>query len=857
MQTRIAFNSGEFSPEMAYRTDLDQYGRACETLENWEVSQMGGLKRRHGMRYVTDALSENSRLIPYIYSYAADENQRFLVELSEEVVRVLDYHGNEQARFTNGELIPDSVNKRDFYFTPNKTYYKQINNLLIFTSIDNPPMVLKRDRIGDWVFEEWEFKSLMWRYNYEQRDYPITISKTTDGYNVEFDAEESEDESAEGMTIAESLRASFWVDQQEAFETSQNLRNVVNVVTALPDTAEKGKVYGIAGEETIKYFVCTKDWSSSYYVNSLDSPANYPNNFLQAENGEGYEDVTPVYSIHDVNNGGNISQGTKIAIKSAYWEYYYCIEDFDSPVEGYTKFTDYPGYFISGIPVGDALPCRGEWSFYCSGVWNGCYEVRRNYETKELDSNWEQRGTSFSRNEAASNLQPSGTEKDEVCWLRLFITKSKKMTAEVSKEALAAGFPMDSCGNRLIVNSYKHDVVLKCQPVYDADSNTYTSEWDCFDKVTVDWGAYRKVSDWSWQAFSLRYGYPLLCDIYNKRLVFASTEDQPQTIWMSKTDDLNNFATSGSAETAALALTLNTTSQNPICWMQAQSYRLMLGTSEAEYSISAGQSQAGISNSNAQVEDHSHVGSDGVAALALNDIALFVERGAGRVYSIQYSFQIDGYTSHDISAFAPHIASEHGGIKQMSSIRKPDTVGLFVLGDGQLGLCTYNTFHEINAWHRWVTDGKILSVCGMPDGMNNDKVFLVVKRQQKTAAGVILNEGVYIEVVDDDSEYEDNGSSYTSLLVVNAMIDYREGFFGKKPSVPNYLCLGEDFKIDGDNIQVSDDAGKTWKRPPHAGDFILRKGWNKQYTPSGYKYEVKPSIKVTGNQGIHILAIRD
>ena len=193
----------------------------------------------------------------------------------------------------------------------------------------------------------------------------------------------------------------------------------------------------------------------------------------------------------------------------------------------------------------------------------------------------------------------------------------------------------------------------------------------------------------------------------------------------------------------------------------------------------------------------------------------------------------------------------------MSSIRKPDTVGLFVLGDGQLGLCTHNTLHEINAWHRWVTDGQILSVCGMPDGQNDDKIFLVVKREEKTSSGVILSEGVYIEVVDGKSDYTDNERDYASLVVTTSLIDYREGFFGKKSSVPNYLCLGADFQIQGDNILVSDDGGKTWKRPPHPGDHVLRKGWNKQYTPSGYKYEVKPSVKVTGNQGIHILGLRD
>lgn len=815
---------------------------------------MGGLKRRKGMRYVTTALSENSRLIPYIYTYADTSGERFLVEIDTSTVRVIDYDGNEHARFESSE---DEAGLW-FEYDAAKCYYKQINNLLIITSLDNPPMVLKRNRASGWVFEPWKFKQQMWRYNYEERDYPIEIQKTEDYYNVVFNTKESDSESALDIEAAEYLRASFWTEQQEAYASGTSLRANVKILTTdaatgkpvLPATVWRGQKFAVATELTVKYYVCIKDWSDAeYYTPSLDSPSNYPNNFIQAENEEGFEGVTAVWSIHDVNPGGTIAKDTKIAIKQGYWDYYTCINNFTKPDDDYSELSDYPGYFIKGLAVGNALPCRGEWAFYCSGLWYGCYEIRRNYDSEWLyEGNWENRGQSFSRNESASNLQPTGSEADEVCWIRLFLTKSKRM----ADSDIASGFVQDSTGNRLIVKSYKHDLILKCTPVSDG-----AVTWECFDKVQVDWGASRKVTDWSWQAFSYRYGYPLLCEVYNKRLVFASTDAQPQTIWMSRTDDLNNFATSGSAETAAMALTLNTTSQNPICWLHSQSYRLMLGTSEAEFSISAGQSQAGISNSNAQIEDHSHVGSDGIAAMALSDLALFVERGAGRVYSLQYSFQIDGYTSRDISVFAPHIAREHGGIKQMSSIRKPDTVGLFVLGDGQLGLCTHNTFHEINAWHRWVTDGKILSVCGMPDGMNDDKVFLIVKRQRKTAAGVVLSEATYIEVVDSESDYTDSGRDYESLVVVNAMIDFRDGFFGKKASEPNYLCLGADFHIKGDNIMVSDNGGKRWLVPPHAGDNWLRKGWNKQYTPSGYKYEVKPSVKVKGNQGIHILAIRD
>ncbi|MBQ9096121.1 MAG: hypothetical protein IJY53_07280 [Akkermansia sp.] len=44
----------------------------------------------------------------------------------------------------------------------------------------------------------------------------------------------------------------------------------------------------------------------------------------------------------------------------------------------------------------------------------------------------------------------------------------------------------------------------------------------------------------------------------------------------------------------------------------------------------------------------------------------------------------------------------------------PDTVAMFALGDGQVALCTYNSLHQVCAWHRWVTEGRVLSVCAPP-----------------------------------------------------------------------------------------------------------------------------------------------
>lgn len=37
------------------------------------------------------------------------------------------------------------------------------------------------------------------------------------------------------------------------------------------------------------------------------------------------------------------------------------------------------------------------------------------------------------------------------------------------------------------------------------------------------------------------YGFPSLVDVFQQRLVLAATQAQPQTVWLSKTDDLNSF----------------------------------------------------------------------------------------------------------------------------------------------------------------------------------------------------------------------------------------------------------------------------------------------------------------------------
>ncbi|MCD8071180.1 MAG: hypothetical protein LUE08_07350 [Akkermansiaceae bacterium] len=839
MQGRISFNGGEQDEDMGARVDVEAYNRGCKVLENWDVSPRGAIKRRKGMRLFAELEDgeENARLFPYIYTYSGISG-RYLVIISENMLRVLDPSANEEARFTDCTFDMDSCRAR------------QINALMMITCATSPPMQLRLEDDGTWTLEEYELEPPPWRYEQEERDWNIKVTASYSGtssetvYTVDFG--EVDDDAETVLDAGDVLRASFWVQQAEAFDTMDNLTSGVEERSSeTPEATSKGTVICHPYEMTIKYYVCTKTWLyDDVYCKGLEMPENYPDNFEESEDVSSYDSVGIYWSVAKVT-GADIDRNTKFGIRMGYWKYYTCIKDFteDDLVDGATTYDDYPEYFRAGIAVGDALPCRGEWEFWCSGTWYGAYAVMRNYETTDLyDDGWETAGISISSNASAENEQITGDESDEECYLRLFLLRSRRL----SETGITAGFPSDSCGNRLIVQGYRHDMMLKLAVVKDSSGEITSYEWICEDEIKIDWQGVKTISNWSWQAFSYRYGYPRLCEVFNQRLVFAATTSQPQTIWFSRTDDLSNFSVYDGDDSAIVA-ELATTTQNPICWLQSQTARLCLGTSEGEFIINAA-SQASFTPDNIVVAEHGHVGSDENLSLVAADKVLYIERGGGRCYDYGYNYEIDGYRSTDLTAFVPSVLADHGGAVDAALVRKPDTAALFPCADGQMALCTYIPSQQVNAWHRWITDGDILRACVLPNGTQSDRIFLIVRR-------TINSEDVYaIEVVDDDSTYVDRGSrDYVSTMVTNSTFSAMEAAVQKHMSPIVAYLFGTTIK--NNYMQVSSDGGESWTKAARTLDSFP-KGWHRLITLKNWEFDDKIGFRVWGNYEAMLIALQ-
>ena len=373
--------------------------------------------------------------------------------------------------------------------------------------------------------------------------------------------------------------------------------------------------------------------------------------------------------------------------------------------------------------------------------------------------------------------------------------------------------------------------------VTDLAASAEYSLWDTVSTIPEGVPPSGESLMWSFAAFRGVYGFPSLVDVFQQRLVLAATVAQPQTVWLSKTDDLNNFEV-GKQDDSALALTLSTTTQNRICWLMAQSSRLLLGTADAEWIVSGGQGI--MTPSNARADNHGFVGSSDVPALMATDKVLYIERGGGRVYQYGYDYESDGYVSRDVTVFADHILADGGGCRDIAFLRKPEPRAVFVRNDGQLALMTYNSMQQVHAWHRYTTDGTFEGAVALPNGNKADLLFALVMR----------DDGRFIEILAPENEFQDpDGRDYVSTLVTCSLTPPRDA--RKSHGAQVMMYLHSESPVDG--VKVSSD-GDTWSELDRYG--LIPAGWNTLVSDGDWDFDVCGGVQVTGVRGFELLALR-
>lgn len=809
---RNAFNGGELSPQVQLRNDLDVFARGCSLIENFDLGQAGGVSRRRGFRRIA-AGSAGARLFPYSYT----NDVCYLVEIGAAKVRVYTPEG--ALKFET-----DSPYQAGWL---EKVRVLQVKSLLVVTCPNAPVYQLRCDGVGTWTWELYKYKQMPWRYT-GYRDTKVRLTRAGDVYGVEFDPAEAVEERT--LLPGDCLRVSHYTEAERISADNAALMTLladahyesVAPITA-SFTANKGAVFAVMAVPEYAVYSCIEDFvtdeDAPSFVDGLVDPANYPGNFQLASDPSGYTET-----ISELTAASAYEKGDKFRYEQGYWELWTCVRNYtvDDHVTGKNRPEDYPGFFRRGIMLG-AASCGGAWTLKTSGTWYGSYDVRASYDGADEFADWERRGEVFSTNAAPVNTPLGGDEGAEVCMLSLWLTRIRAYgtTWEVRN------FPAASCGNVLEVHSYRHDMQFRVQ----GDRSLMR-----VDKVQSEWSGSLETPEWSWAAYSSRYGYPALATIHDQRLVLAATEAQPQTVWMSQTDDLDNFEAI-SQDNGAIAVTLSAQTQDPIRWLESHSGKLLLGTSEGEYVLMPASTGSVMSATNIAALRQGYVGAADIPAVQCAGELVYFERGRARVMQHAYDDTRGCWLSKDLTVFAEHIMPESGGVRGGCLVRKPDVRLVMVLDNGTLALMTYNSMHQVNAWHRYTTAGRFLAVCSLPNGDQADSLYAEVERDGE----------VSIEVLAADNEYEDaGGRDYVSTLLTNFVQVQRRG--AEKASAAQLaLWIAEETPRAG--VEVSTD-GERWAKPDGAPTKPLEVGWHPLTGWAANKTALTVGFRVRGRQGL-------
>lgn len=354
-----------------------------------------------------------------------------------------------------------------------------------------------------------------------------------------------------------------------------------------------------------------------------------------------------------------------------------------------------------------ALYVLGEWSLAVNagttgwGTWKADVIVQRSYDK----TTWETLRTVTS---TKSDVQAIITGQElEPAWLRVHY-QTKVGTPPLGMRAALEAVDPNHYGI-VEIKGFTSDTVVTADVIWELGATTATKRWN-----EGAWSDYR--------------GFPRAVTLHQQRLWFGGNSAQPQTMWGSVIDDHTNFRISAEDD-MGMSLSLASDHGNAIQWMVSQE-DLIVGTTGSEWVIAAGDTERVITPENAAARRSTNYGSSFLAARAVNDATLFVQRNGRRVREFVYAFERDGYVSPDLTMLAEHMPT--AAMDQLDVSKSPETV-LWAICDGRLLGMTYERSQEVTGWHGHETgdtsngDG-FESVAVVPTSNDEDEVWFVVNR---------------------------------------------------------------------------------------------------------------------------------
>lgn len=249
-------------------------------------------------------------------------------------------------------------------------------------------------------------------------------------------------------------------------------------------------------------------------------------------------------------------------------------------------------------------------------------------------------------------------------------------------------------------------------PFYTTDAVT---SWDYISGYEPVWSATR--------------GWPRTCLFVQQRLCFGGSRDMPNTLWLSRVGDYNNFQNIGNYDNDAIYWPLTTNSAIVNLAIQRNMH---IFTSAEEWTVPE---NSFTPNKFVTSKMNENGCWDRIMPAVYDNSVLTIEKKGQNLYFYGYDEGAGGFRGQNISLYLRYQGNPIDLALEKNSIKDKGDF-LYVLVDtGIMYVQALGLSENINAPCIYKTNGKILSVCVV-----DDEVYLIVARA----------EGVFVERVADN-----------------------------------------------------------------------------------------------------------
>ena len=761
-----SFFGGQLDFEMMGRQDYQRYAKGATKLCNFNVMKRGGLDKRRGFDRVMNLVAElgvsastKFRAIPFAYK----KTHGFVLLMSSSRCIVAGTNPNNQFKYytvddLEGVYQADEIDELD---------YQQCGDILFIAHQNHKParIVHDIDALGEHGFhyETIDLENTKRGIPSIVSAYGTRISVTTDDDSVQhdgtygasqaslkteyykvtavFDGVETRPSTAFSGNSNPSTKASAWngTTYRMPWTESQKIALTINPATR---TDEHGilvypeeiriykkafNYYGLIGTKKIDATATVKTGATSTNATTFSALKNSDDSsitdkFLESD------------AAYEVPEHGKDLQGRLVT-------------------DGNYLNVSFTGNIVSGyvrICLGNCRYTVGEgtvtfyYTGYAASEEGESVKVRIYKATTISDTNKVGEATLWASagNKSKTVEQLEGETDDEFAarWADEYVRFCNSIT---DRSVINVPFSASNAAQVNIVFD-GGDVAVANVKVFDTPAIGSLTFDDTY--ITPD-ASITPIDDGDDIPMSAAGDYPASVSLSQQRLIWASSKNDPQRIWMSAIGDFYSYEVHEiMVPDDAIDFQLPVTrfgKINHICEMR----KLLLFNSACEWLVDSASTVQGLTYETIQAYPQSYSGSsERLKPIICNNSLIFCERTGQSVRRFAYDLSNDGFAGRDVSILSSSIF-EFNSIVDWTYQQFPYSTLWCVMRDGTLASFEYMEEQDIMAWltHRLGGNGKAVCVAtsyavspamDMIEDVNgrdyeyatSEEIFLVVRR---------------------------------------------------------------------------------------------------------------------------------